>query len=150
MALAKDMDRILLTTPRFLLSSWIASARAHGNSSEEQDWLEWNARAQVSSWGSVYANGNTITDYAAKQWGGLIGTYHIPLWQLFFLRMHTAAANGTALAPSAQVEVCRCRFPVFTREQAACSWVSGMFAIVRCHRAHSAIFLAFSSASWAH
>ena len=58
-----------------------------GNTSDERLWLEWNARAQVTSWGSIESNGNTIADYASKQWGGLVGSYHLPLWRHFFTRM---------------------------------------------------------------
>lgn len=68
MALGQDLDRILLTDKHFLMAAWIEAARAFGNSTDERLWLEWNARVQVTSWGSIESNGNTITDYASKQW----------------------------------------------------------------------------------
>lgn len=34
---------------------------------------------------------------ASKQWGGLVGSYHLPLWQHFFSRMHEfVVTNHTA------------------------------------------------------
>ena len=97
LALTTDLDRILLTDKHFLMADWIAAARKFGNTSDERLWLEWNARAQVTSWGSIESNGNLIADYASKQWGGLVGSYHLPLWQHFFTRMHGfVTANHTA------------------------------------------------------
>ena len=49
---------------------------------------------QVTSWGSIESNENHIADYAAKQWGGLVGDYHLPLWQHFFARMYAQASAG--------------------------------------------------------
>ena len=105
MALVEDLDRVLLTDKHFLMKNWITSARKFGNTSEEQGWLEWNARVQVTSWGSWESNHNTIADYASKQWGGLVGSFHLPLWRHFFTRMHDAAAkNITPSAISADVQ----------------------------------------------
>ena len=95
MALGADLDRILLTDKHFLMASWIEAAKSFGNTSDELLWLEWNARVQVTSWGSIESNGNEITDYASKQWGGLVGSYHMPIWEHFFTQMHAAAAAGT-------------------------------------------------------
>ena len=105
MALVEDLDRVLLTDKHFLLKSWITAARKFGNTSEEQGWLEWNARLQVTSWGSWESNHNTIANYASKQWGGLVGSFHLPLWKHFFERMHEVAAkNITPSSISAAVE----------------------------------------------
>ena len=61
-----------------------------------------------------YANGNTITDYAAKQYGGLVKYYHLPLWKLFFESMSAAAevilhnlSKPAVPPPMQQVQVCR-------------------------------------------
>jgi len=93
-AIAEDLDRILSSDPHFSMASWVGAARAFGGSDEEKQWLEWNARLQVTSWGSLESNGNNIGGYASKQWGGLVSGYHLPLWKRFFDRMHTAAASG--------------------------------------------------------
>jgi hypothetical protein len=99
LSLASDLDRILRTDKHFLMADWIAAARKFGNTSDERLWLEWNARAQVTSWGSIESNSNLIADYASKQWGGLVGSYHLPLWQHFFTRMHEFVTTNHS-APS--------------------------------------------------
>ena len=60
--LTADLDRILLTDKHFLMADWITAARQFGNTSDERLWLEWNARAQVTTWGSIESNGNLIAD----------------------------------------------------------------------------------------
>ncbi|KAJ5155130.1 uncharacterized protein N7500_010569 [Penicillium coprophilum] len=75
-----DLDSILLTNRNFRLSTWIDSARAwaHGNKTEIA-FLEYNARNQITLWGP---NGE-ISDYASKQWGGLVSSYYVPRWRMF-------------------------------------------------------------------
>ena len=51
MALVQDLDRMLLTDKHFVLKNWITAARKFGNTTEEMDWLEWNARLQVRGHG---------------------------------------------------------------------------------------------------
>ena len=60
----------------------------------------------LSQWGSIESNGNLIADYASKQWGGLVGSYHLPLWQHFFARMFAQVAFPRPIPPS---------FPVLAR-----------------------------------
>ena len=50
-----DLDRLLAASDGFLLGKWIADARklasaAHGGDPKDADFLEWNARSQVTSW----------------------------------------------------------------------------------------------------
>ena len=50
-----DLDRLLAASDGFLLGQWIADARklasaAHGGDPKDADFLEWNARSQVTSW----------------------------------------------------------------------------------------------------
>lgn len=102
--LATDLDRVLNTVPQFArLGSWIADARAFGATDQERDWLEWNARMQVTLWGSIDGNSGTIANYASKPWAGLIKSHYLPLWQHFLTRMGAAAAAGNASDPSVAV-----------------------------------------------
>ena len=70
-----DMDSVLSTDQSFILGKWIANAKrwAEGNDSYAA-YLEYNARNQITLWGPS----GQISDYASKQWGGLIRTYYIP------------------------------------------------------------------------
>jgi alpha-N-acetylglucosaminidase len=95
--LLTDLDSLLLTNKNFRLSTWIDAARAwaHGNTSQAS-MLEYNARNQITLWGP---NGE-ITDYASKQWGGLVSSYYVPRWRLFveYLKSTpTASYNETEL-----------------------------------------------------
>ncbi|KAJ5561889.1 hypothetical protein N7461_000650 [Penicillium sp. DV-2018c] len=78
--LLTDLDSVLLTNRNFRLSTWIDSARALANGNKTQMvFYEYNARNQVTLWGP---NGE-ISDYASKQWGGLVSSYYIPRWRMF-------------------------------------------------------------------
>jgi len=72
--IATDMDAVLSTDSNFMLGPWIADARAMATSPAEADVLEYNARNQVTLWGP---NTGGLEDYARKQWGGLLKSYHL-------------------------------------------------------------------------
>ena len=76
--LGADLEKILATDAHFLLGNWIAAARQWGNTTQESDWLEWNARMQVTLWGSLEANNAAISDYASKQVSRL---FRIVFWR---------------------------------------------------------------------
>lgn len=95
--LLSALDAVLSTNKNFRLSTWISAARAwaHGNQSYAS-YLEYQARNQITLWGP---NGE-ITDYASKQWGGLVASYYAPRWRLFveYLKMTPVSSyNATAL-----------------------------------------------------
>ena len=52
-----DMDLILASDSRFLLGNWIEDAKARATNEYELDYYEWNARTQVSVWGTNYTEG---------------------------------------------------------------------------------------------
>lgn len=85
--LLNDMDRILATHSRFLLGSWLESAKALANDDdddgEEKDLFEQNARAQITTWGPT----GEIVDYATKQWSGLFTDLFAKRWRIFFDEM---------------------------------------------------------------
>ncbi|KAL7802663.1 glycoside hydrolase family 89 protein [Trichoderma afarasin] len=76
-ALLKTLDAVLATNVHFQLTPWINEARA--SSPSTANFLEYNARNQITLWGP---QGN-IEDYASKQWAGLVGTYYVERWQQF-------------------------------------------------------------------
>merc|ERR1712151_131922 len=76
-----DIDRLLATHTSFMLGTWINEARAWGTTKEESDLYEWNARNQVTLWGSTGRTGTV--DYAVKGWSGLTKTYYKARWALF-------------------------------------------------------------------
>jgi alpha-N-acetylglucosaminidase len=92
-----DIDSVLLTNENFRLSTWLGSARAWADGEKQQElFFEYDARNQITLWGP---NGE-ISDYAAKQWGGLVSSYYIPRWRIFveYLKSTPAASyNATVL-----------------------------------------------------
>jgi alpha-N-acetylglucosaminidase len=77
-----DMDRLLGTRKEFLLGTWISQARALGRTEQDKNWLEWNARTQITTW----ANGGEaadLRDYANKEWSGLLDGFYLKRWQLW-------------------------------------------------------------------
>ncbi|KAK5110216.1 hypothetical protein LTR62_006212 [Meristemomyces frigidus] len=92
--LLSDLDTLLHASgqPSFNLATWIASARAWASPSSQippkpntssiasiAKYNEYNARNQLTLWGPT----GEISDYASKQWSGLISSYYIPRWELF-------------------------------------------------------------------
>lgn len=63
----------------FSLSSWLTSARNSAPSPSEEDFFEYSARNQITLWGPT----GEISDYASKQWGGLVEGYYLPRWERF-------------------------------------------------------------------
>ena len=71
-SLLKDIDRLLESHPTDKLQNWIDFARLHGQTKEQKDYYESNAKRLITIWGGVNE------DYAARIWSGLIRDYYIP------------------------------------------------------------------------
>ena len=74
-----DYDRLLSSSKYFLLGPWIADARSWAADERAKDALEFNARNQLTLWGPT----GQISDYAKKEWGGLVRSYYRPRWALY-------------------------------------------------------------------
>ena len=78
-----DIDRLLESHPNYRLSKWIDFARKFGNSKDEKQYYETDAKRIITSWGGTM-NKFEIDDYAAKMWSGLIRDYYIPRIKHYF------------------------------------------------------------------
>ena len=87
-----DMDRLLATDLYSLLGNWIESAKDLGKTEEEKSILEYNARNQITLWGP---NGQ-ISDYANKNWAGLVKTYYANRWTIFVGELYFSVKHGKA------------------------------------------------------
>ena len=58
-----------------MLGKWIEDARSWAGSAGEQAYYERNARRLITTWGGNWS------DYAGRQWNGLIADYYLPRWQ---------------------------------------------------------------------
>ncbi|KAF0696646.1 Aste57867_12627 [Aphanomyces stellatus] len=77
-----DANELLNTHVDFMLGPWLHDARAlaHGNQSLET-YYEYEARNQITRWGDN--NFNALSDYAGKEWAGLLQTYYLPRWAIW-------------------------------------------------------------------
>lgn len=88
LGMVEDLDELLSTDPDFRLDSWTSSARAvcdevTGTTAADRDWMEWNARTLISTWGNRAA-ALTLHDYSNREWSGMLSSYSLPRWQRFF------------------------------------------------------------------
>lgn len=72
-------DRVLSASKYLLLFNWLKSANAMGANEKEKSNLQFNAMNQITLWGP---NGQ-ISDYANKNWAGLVSSYYGMRWLLF-------------------------------------------------------------------
>ncbi len=86
-----DVDALVAADAYFLLGRWIAEARSWGETPEMKDYMEWDAKDILSCWG--YRGGH-LTDYANRDWNGLIRTYYKPRWEKFFTLLEASLASG--------------------------------------------------------
>ena len=93
LGLFDDLDELLSTRREFLLGAWLAQARRCGATEEESDRCERAARELVTTWDRQDA----ITDYANRQWAGLVGTFYRNRWRTWFDALQTALAAGRSV-----------------------------------------------------
>ncbi|HSY27075.1 MAG TPA: alpha-N-acetylglucosaminidase C-terminal domain-containing protein, partial [Burkholderiaceae bacterium] len=91
LGLIQDMDELTSTRREWLLGIWIADARSWGGSRAERDLCERNARELLTTW-TRYDN---ITDYANRQWNGLLGDFYYHRWQMWLTVLNDSVASGT-------------------------------------------------------
>ncbi|XP_073984721.1 N-acetyl-alpha-glucosaminidase isoform X2 [Rhodnius prolixus] len=84
-----DMDKILATEPMLLLGKWISDAKSLGVTPLEKHLYERNIRNQITLWGPY----GEISDYANKQWSGLIMDYYSARWKLFLFSAYQSLKN---------------------------------------------------------
>ena len=77
MALGRDLDKFLGTRTEFMLGKWIDDAKSWAANKDEQAYYEKDARSILTIWGGG------LTDYAGRQWNGLMRDYYLPRWRIF-------------------------------------------------------------------
>ena len=91
-----DLDTMLSYDENFKLERWTSLARniadeVDGTTTNDRNWLEWNARTQVTVW----SKGNTdLHDYSNRCWAGLIKDFHYWRWKYFFEHNGGAPSGG--------------------------------------------------------
>lgn len=80
LALLDTLDMVLDTNKNFRLSTWLRRATSWGNGNATESKLyAYDAKNQITLWGP---NGE-ISDYASKDWSGLVSTYYKTRWAIF-------------------------------------------------------------------
>ncbi|MDY5813358.1 MAG: alpha-N-acetylglucosaminidase [Bacteroides sp.] len=75
-------DELLSTRSEFKVGSWINRARSLGQTENESDLYDWNARVLISSWGNrEAADQGELHDYAHKEWSGLLKDLYYVRWK---------------------------------------------------------------------
>lgn len=74
-------DKLLSCRPELCVSNWINQARKCTNNITQKDLMEFNARALLTTWADAPGQ---LTDYAHREWSGLLRDYYYPRWKLFF------------------------------------------------------------------
>lgn len=72
---------LLKTRKEFRVGTWTEQAKSLGNTEEEKNLYEWNARVQITTWGNRYcADKGGLRDYAHKEWEGILKDFYYPRW----------------------------------------------------------------------
>ena len=96
-SLYSDWEKLLACHSTFSLKGWIESARSWGDSPEEKDYYENCARLIITTWGGT----GQLTDYANRQWSGMISSYYQARWEMFWEDAINAVKAGTTLDEAA-------------------------------------------------
>lgn len=95
----KDMEVLTGTNEHFLLGKWLKEAQIWGDTQEEKDFYNWNARTIITIW-QPYESGS-LRDYSGKQWNGLLSGYYLPRWELFINTLKDCIQNNRVYDPLA-------------------------------------------------
>lgn len=94
--LASAVD-LLIGGQQETLGSWIAEARAYGDTTAEKAAFVEQAKAIVTVWGGE----GHLSDYASRAWQGLYAGYYLPRWRLFLDARRRAAITGSSFDEAA-------------------------------------------------
>ena len=88
-------DRLLATCSEFRVGRWINQARSLGNTPEEKDLYEWNARVQITTWGNrTCADEGGLRDYAHKEWNGILKDFYYKRWEAWWKMLQGVLDGG--------------------------------------------------------
>lgn len=93
LGLIRDMDQLVGTRREFLLGTWLSDARSWGGTRAEQDLCERNARELLTVWTDL----DNITDYANRQWNGLLGEFYYHRWEMWLNALNDSLAQNKTL-----------------------------------------------------
>lgn len=96
-ALLKLQDSLLQTNRHFLLGPWLKQASHYGVTSADRQQALHNAKMLITYWGPDDPS-TRVHDYANKEWAGLLKTYYLPRWRVFFDALYQTVETGNVPA----------------------------------------------------
>lgn len=98
-----DVDELVGSDAYFLMGKWVEDARSWGQTAEEKDYFETDSRLLLTCWGQ---KGRHLTDYANRDWNGLIATYYLPRWEKFIAETEESLSGGKPFDEDAFLKWC--------------------------------------------
>lgn len=86
-----DLDLLLGLHKDFSFNKWVDDARSWGQTPEEKEYFEVNARTLLTTWGF---KGHTLRDYARRTWHGLVAHFYKHRWEIFINHSLNAVRKG--------------------------------------------------------
>ena len=86
-----DLDMLLGFHEEFSFNKWVDDARLWGQTPEEKEYFEVNARTLLTTWGF---KGHLLRDYARRTWHGLVAHFYKHRWEIFISHSLNAARKG--------------------------------------------------------
>ena len=86
--LLSDLDNLNSYHPHATLDLWLQQARDMGQTAQEKDYYESNARRLVTTWGG------SLNDYACRNWSGLMWDYYGRRWENYIRELTVAVISG--------------------------------------------------------
>ncbi|WP_328317118.1 alpha-N-acetylglucosaminidase [Streptomyces sp. NBC_00388] len=77
----------------FLLGPWLEEAKRFATDPAEVAQLEWTARTLITTWGDRAA-ADHLSNYANRDWQGLLSDIHLPQWRAYLDELAAALADG--------------------------------------------------------
>ena len=87
------------TQEEFLFGRWLADARSWTSDPVELATLRADARLLVSTWGERATADGGLSDYAGREWGGIVDGLYLPRWTLFLDDLESAMDAGRFAGP---------------------------------------------------
>ncbi len=92
-SLLLDTDRLLSCETTFSIGKWLQDAKDYGDTPQEKEYYEENARCILTVWGQ---QDTQLNDYANRGWGGLTRSFYRERWKRFTEKVINSAQQGKA------------------------------------------------------
>ncbi|QES88114.1 alpha-N-acetylglucosaminidase [Rhizosphaericola mali] len=78
-----SQDSLLSTNKYFTLNKWLTEAQKMGKKDNQNNFINDNAKMQLTIWGPTTNPNTNLHDYANKEWSGMMKTFYYVRWKMF-------------------------------------------------------------------